>query len=142
MEALSAAASILTVLEVSGKLFASCRAYYLSVKDARIDIARLKSELTALEAVLTNIVDLIELSETGLAIVSLLNEHDGPIAESQAILAQIIAKLQTGEPESQMRRFGLRALKWPFTSKEIDRFIEILQRSKALFVIAISGDIL
>jgi hypothetical protein len=41
MDGLSAAASVIAVLQISAQLFDLCRTYYLNVKDARKDTQRL-----------------------------------------------------------------------------------------------------
>jgi hypothetical protein len=55
---LSAAASVIAVVQICGQLFDICRTYSTSVKDVRKDITRLRDEITALESVLTSVADL------------------------------------------------------------------------------------
>jgi len=60
MDGLSAAASIVAVVQISGKNFDLCRAYYFAVKDFRKDIQRLRDETIVLQDVLTDLSDLVE----------------------------------------------------------------------------------
>lgn len=39
-----------------------------------------------------------------------------------------------------MRRVGLRALKWPFTSKQMDEYFTKLERRKAMLSLALNAD--
>src|SRR2546421_5212303 len=110
MDGLSAAGSVITVIEISGKVFDLCRKYYLEVKDARKEIRRLRDELTSLQDILTNVVDLADAPGSAkLSILGLLNKPDGPLEQCRAELIELTAKLEQGD--DKMRQFGLRALK-------------------------------
>ena len=47
---------------------------------------------------------------------------------------------ELGEGESKMKRFGLRALKWPFLSKDIEKRLEVINDYKATFTLALSSN--
>ena len=141
MDGLSAAASVLTVIQISGKVFDLCRTYYLEVRDAREDIKRLCDEVTALQDVLTNVADLAEAPGSAkLSIVGLLNQPDGPLQQCGIELQGLATKLELGQGKDMMKQFGLRALKWPFSSKDIDKAINAIGRYKAMFSLALTAD--
>ncbi|KAH6667724.1 hypothetical protein B0J14DRAFT_170784 [Halenospora varia] len=141
MAGLGEAASIIAAIQISGKIFDLCQTYYLGVKEARKDIQRLREEVTSLQDVLTNLADLAE--DQGMAkrsILSLLNQQDGPVQQCQKDLTGLIAKLEPGQAKNKMKPFGLRALKWPFTSKDVEKLLVITGRHKATFNLALTAE--
>ena len=141
MDGLSRAASVIAVVQISAQVFDLCRTYYLEVKEARKDIQRLRDEVISLQDVLTNVADLAE--DPGSAkplILSLLNQHDGPVQQCQKDLIGLIAKLEPGKGKNKMNQFGLRALKWPFTSKDVEKLLVMIERHKATFNLALTTD--
>lgn len=141
MDGLSVAASIIAAIQISGQVFDLCRTYYSEIRDARTDIERLRDEMISLQHVLTRITDLTKTSgSTELSTLALLNQPDGPVQRCLAELIALIAILNPGQGNDKMRRFGLRALKWPFSSKEVDKAIEAIERHKETFNLALAAD--
>ena len=141
MEPLSAAASVIAVVQISGQVFNLCQKYCSEVKGARKDIQSLRNEVMSLQDVLTNVADLAEDPGSGkLSILSLLNQHDGPVKQCQKDLIGLIEKLEPGQGESKMKQFGLRALKWPFSSREVEKLLTTIGRHKATFSLALTAD--
>jgi hypothetical protein len=141
MAALGEAASIIAVIQVSGKVFDLCQTYYLGVKEARKDIQRLREEVMLLQDILTNVADLAEDPGTAKqSILSLLNQPHGPVQQCQKDLTGLVAKLEPGQAKDKMKQFGLRALKWPFTSKDIEKLLVITGRYKVTFNLALTAD--
>src|SRR5438876_186054 len=141
MDGLSAAASVIAVIQISGKVFDLCRTYYLEVRDAREDIKRLRDEVTTLQDVLTSVADLAEAPGSAkLSILSLLNQPDGPLQQCGTELEALATKLEIGQGKDKMKQFGLRALKWPFSSKDIDKAINAIGRYQATFSLALTAD--
>jgi hypothetical protein len=141
MDGLSAAASVIAVVQILGQVFDLCRTYLLEVKDARNDIRRLRDEVTSLEDVLTYVADLGRAPGSAkLSILGLLNKPGGPIQQCQTELRELAAKLETGQGKDKMKQFGLRALNWPFSSKDVDKAITVIKRNKATFSLALTAD--
>src|SRR5213592_2518971 len=116
MDGISAAASIITLVQISGQIINLCRTYYSEVRDASTDIQRLREEITALQNVLTKVADLANTSDSAkLSTLDLLNQPDGPAQQCLTQLITLAAKINPGERKDAMKRFGLRALKWPFS---------------------------
>ena len=55
-------------------------------------------------------------------------------------LEMLKAKLDTGHGEGKMKRFGLRAWKWPFTSKDVKATLVIIGRQRDLLNLASTAD--
>jgi len=140
MDGLSAAASVVAVIQISAQLFDLCRTYYLNVKDARKDIERLRNEITSLQDILVNVVDLANTSQsTSLQTLKLIDQDDGPLKQCHLELSSLLAKL---EPENSTNklRLVLRSLKWPLNSKEVDKALLAIGRYKSSFVLALTTD--
>src|SRR4051794_12419507 len=120
MDGLSGAASVIAVIDISAKIFELCQTYVSAVKEARKDIQRLRDGVTSLQDVMTDVRDLAEDSSlTRRSVFSRLNQQDGPVQQCKRDLERLVVQLEPGKVE--MRRFGLRAFKWPFSSKDIDK---------------------
>jgi hypothetical protein len=140
MDGLSAAASVIAVIQISAQVFDLCRTYYLNVKDARKDIQRLRNEMNSLQDVLVNVVDLANAPESAsLKILNLVNKQDGPLSQCQSELTALLEKLDPGESTSKVK-LALQSLKWPLHSKEIDQALLAIGRYKNSFVLALTTD--
>lgn len=141
MDGLSGAASIIAVIDISAKIFELCQTYFSAVKEAREDIRRLRDGVTSLHDVITEVRDLAEdPSSSRRSVFSHLNQHNGPVQQCETDLRGLEAQLDLGEGESKMRRFGLRALKWPFSSKDIDKRLQVINNHKATFTLALTSE--
>lgn len=141
MDPVSAAASVIAVVQISAQIFDLCLTYYSEVKDARTDIKRLRDEIMSLQSVLTQIADLADArGTTELSNLDLLNQPDGPVQQCRAELMALAAKLNSGQGKDKMRQFGLRALRWPFSRKDVDKTLLAIRRQKEIFTLALTAD--
>jgi hypothetical protein len=141
MDGVSAAASVVAIIQISGQVFALCQSYYSGVKSAREDIGRLRDEVTSLQDVLTNIKDLADAPGSAkLSILDLLNQPDGLIQQCATELKELKTKLDLGQGKDHMKQFGLRALRWPFNRKDVDKTISVIGRQKEIFNLALTAD--
>ncbi|KAG4414253.1 hypothetical protein IFR04_012625, partial [Cadophora malorum] len=141
MDGLSGAASVIAVIDISAKIFELCQTYVSAVKEARKDIQRLIDGVTSLQDVLTDVRDLAEDSSLSRrSVFSRLNQHDGPVQQCERDLRRLLVQLEPGEGEGRMRRFGLRAFKWPFSSKDVDKRLQVINEHKATFTLALTSD--
>ncbi|TVY35584.1 hypothetical protein LSUB1_G005613 [Lachnellula subtilissima] len=142
MDGLSAAASVVALVQISGQIYNLCQTYYSGVKSAREDIRRLRNEVTSLQDVLNGVADLADSPASAkLAVLDLLNQPGGLVQQCRTELAGLITKLVDGQGDGTMKSLGLRALKWPFTKKDVDATVSIVGRQKALFHLALTTDI-
>jgi ankyrin repeat domain-containing protein 50 len=135
MDGLGAAASVIAVIQISGKIFDLCWTYYSEVKDARKDIRRLRDEVKSLQDVLTNVAELADAPGSAKLSILRLNQPDGSIQQCRTELIELARKLETKQGKDKMR-----ALKWPFRSKDVDKAIADIERSKATFSLALAVD--
>ncbi|EEQ35613.1 hypothetical protein McanMca71_002980 [Microsporum canis] len=152
---MEAAASAIAVIQLATHVLHLTVNFYLEVKDARKEIQWLEGEVSDLQATLRKIVDLFDDASDPKAVerlpaFALLLGEDGALARCQAELLGVASRLEksgggssdvTGHKrKNPMRQFGVRALKWPFTSKEIKSSVEVLERCKSSFNLALTAD--
>jgi hypothetical protein len=132
MDALSGIASAIAVIQIAEEVCTLLHDYASAVKDARKDIKRLRAEVLALHSILEKVEDL-----KNQKFLDLLAEPGGPIQQCHEDLKDLSAKLNPGHGPTTMKRVGWRAMKWPFESKDVDKKIEVLDRHKLTFTLAI-----
>ena len=125
MDVLSVAASVIAVIQISESAASLCSQYFTAVKNAKPDIERLQGELINLKTVLEGAQRLLtDPNSARLRTSQAL--HDGLrgcYSQLTKLEAKLKKKLNPGETGNMMSRFGLRALKWPFESKDVDNII-------------------
>ncbi|KAM3066489.1 hypothetical protein ACMFMG_011987 [Clarireedia jacksonii] len=127
-EALGIVASVIAVIDLSVKVASRCSEYYTNIKNARDDIERLQREAQGLKAILERVHSLCN-GPNGIR----LQDSQGlrkRVEDCQKQLAQLEAKLEPRTTKKLMSRYGIRALKWPFKSNEVDSIIEKLGNCK------------
>ncbi|KAG5805613.1 hypothetical protein H9Q74_009461 [Fusarium xylarioides] len=137
-EVVGLAASIIAIIELSAKVGKLCVQYSTAAGNARADISRLQSRLKDLNVCLE-------------AAQRLLNDpKNSKLATSRSLvdslnscrieLEEVQDKLDPGSARTAMRRFGLRALKWPFDSKEISAVVSNLEHYKQTITLCLQVD--
>jgi hypothetical protein len=141
MDPLSGVASIIAVIQIAEDILGLFGSYISAVKDAKRDIERLSAEVLALRNILRKLEDLKqEPGSAKLATLNLLNKPGGAVEKCLEELKELATRLDPGQGDSAMRRVGWRALKWPFSSKDVDKKILIMERYKTAFNLALTTD--
>ncbi|CAL1703640.1 unnamed protein product [Somion occarium] len=146
MDPFSISVSILTVVEVAGKVALLVAKYVSSVKGAEDSRKRLLQELSSLSGTLSSIKFLVEYlkedtSEASrghiMALSSLTDEH-GPLPSCMATLQEMLEWFN-GDTTGKMK-LGQR-LVWPIKQeKKVEEFLLKLERYKTHFTLALSVD--
>ncbi|KAI8710369.1 hypothetical protein NCS52_01581900 [Fusarium sp. LHS14.1] len=125
-EAVGLVASVIAIIDLSAKVAKLCSDYSTAVGNARADITRLQSQLGNLGECLQGARRLLNDPNNQSLATSrkLVDSVDGCTSE----LVQVQNRLDPGKARKAMRRFGLRALRWPFDSKEVSGIISNLER--------------
>ena len=141
IDGLSAAASVIAVVQISGQIFQQCQTYYSEVKDAENDIQRLHNEVMALQGIASSVNDLIATAESNkLPALEFLNQNHGLLQYYQSELDNLAVRLEKALGKDKVKRLGVRALKWPFDRKEIDDAVAVIERCKTTFNLALGCD--
>ena len=138
MEGLAAGASILTVIEISAKVSSLCFQYSVAVKSAKEDIERLQQKAQDIEGVLNQLRRLLERSDNAQVPVS--RELTASLQACLGQLQKLEKQLKPGKSHKFMRRFGARALAWPFKSKEIEKITSDLESYQQTFALSLQMD--
>jgi hypothetical protein len=138
MDGLSAAASVTGIVDISAKIASLCFQYSVAVKDAKKDINRLRRTVIDIKNVLKEAKQLLERQDkTRLSTTHKLSDS---LEEYHQQLQGLKAQLEPGKTRKVMHRFGVRALKWPFTSKQVKKMVASLEKYEQTFSLALQVD--
>jgi Fungal N-terminal domain of STAND proteins len=138
MDGLSAAASVIAVVDMSAKITSLCFQYLIAVKDAKNDIERLQRKVGEIRGILEKIKQLLDGRDK--ARLSTTSELSNSLKECFRELKELKAELEPRKARKAMSRFGVRALKWPFTSKQVEKIVSGLERYEQAFTLALQVD--
>ena len=137
MEGLGVAASAIAVIELSAKIALLCMQYSVAVKHAKADIERLRKEVDSVTNLLRDAETLIKTANNQLPTSTKLQPA---FSDCLVQLSAVSDKLEPGKRQKIMSTIGVRALKWPFQSKEIRTVIDNLERFKDTVSLALQVD--
>ncbi|KAF2186048.1 hypothetical protein K469DRAFT_687463 [Zopfia rhizophila CBS 207.26] len=138
MDGLSGAASVIAVVDVSAKVTSLCFQYSVAVKDAKRDIKRLQKKVTDIKNVLEEVRRLLD-KEDKSQLSTTRNLLDS-LEECYQQLQELKAQLEPSRGRKAMQRVGFRALKWPFTSKQVEKIVASLEQYEDTFSLALQVD--
>ncbi|KAK2926959.1 hypothetical protein FoTM2_012133 [Fusarium oxysporum f. sp. vasinfectum] len=125
-------------IDLSAKVGLLCLEYAKAVKNAQTEIAQLHREAVELEKGLTDMQSLLEGADKEKLKSS--QRLNGALKDSVMQLQMLEKRLHPSTSRKAMSRIGLRALKWPFESKEIDPFITNLRKNKDIISLTLQVD--
>jgi hypothetical protein len=138
MDGLSGAASVVAVIDISAKIVSLCFRYSMAVKDAKDDIERVQKKLSDITHILEQIKQLLDSQDkTRLPTTRGLFSS---LAQCLTELEGLQVELEPGKTRKTMSRIGFRALKWPFTSKQVDKIVSNLEGYEQTFSLALQVD--
>ena len=140
MEAVGAAASIIGLLEISLEVLSRTVEYLTQVKSAKEDISRFRLELEVFIQVVRRLHELSQNPEASKLVTFNSVVRSGSIQQCELDLKNLQTKLKPSKGERAMSRYGVRALKWPFESKELHNLLVALERYKSTFSTALNAD--
>jgi hypothetical protein len=130
MDGLGAAASVIAVVQIAAEVAKLCGGYIRDVQHARQDIQHMQSKASALHDVLERLRNSPQSNVSEVTIQQCSND-----------LKSIREKLEPKKRHAAIKRIGMRALKWPFTSKEVDEKVKALEGYLLIFSTALQLDI-
>lgn len=138
MDGVSAAASVIALVEISVKILSLTVEYSTQVKSAKEDIARFRLELDAFIKLLRSLHELAQNPEAKKLVT--FKSLAQSIQQCKLDLENLYERLEPGKSRKAMSRYGIRALKWPFESKELHNLIDRLERYKSTFSTTLNAD--
>ncbi|KAI8716696.1 hypothetical protein NCS52_00963800 [Fusarium sp. LHS14.1] len=137
-EALGVASSVIAVVELSAKVLSLCLQYCREVKNAKDDIERLRKEVADFQTTTKQARHLVE-GPRGQELEA-SRQLDSAIKDGRSKLEKLAQALEPSKHRKVMSRFGMRALKWPFESKDIEGTIQNLARCGGNILLALNVD--
>lgn len=149
MEALGSAASIVSIIQITGSVIKICRGYVGEVKDAKEDIQYLVKVVEDFQVVLRKLHSLLD-GENGqkLPVTQVLSRT---ILECQRDLERLTKKLHAARPKEKnlgnrkrdkvVSYFDWRSIKWPFERKEVEKIVTRIEKYKRVFLTALQLDL-
>ncbi|KAH0565090.1 hypothetical protein GP486_001508, partial [Trichoglossum hirsutum] len=138
MDGLSGAAGAIAVIGISARILSLCFRYSVAVKDAKKDIDRVQRKVTDIKAVLEKIKQLLD--ERDRARLSITRELFDSLEGCFWELEGLEAELEPRKTRKAMSWLGVRVLKWPFTSKQVERIVSSLEGYERTFTLALQVD--
>lgn len=136
---LSVAASVIAVIQISGKVLSLCYQYFSGTKDAPKDIHSIISEVGSLKSILEDLNSLdngsdIPTGSRGSALFTSLNAEDGPLKTCEAALQDILAHI---DPPIESHNLS-KVLLWPLKAKEVHKLLGVVQKQKTSLILALA----
>ncbi|KAF2181142.1 hypothetical protein K469DRAFT_740895 [Zopfia rhizophila CBS 207.26] len=138
MDGLSATASVTAIIGISAKIASLCFQYSAAVKDAKKDIKRLEKTVTDVKNVLDKIQQLLDKHDK--TQFSTTDKLSASLEECTQQLEDLRTQLEPGKARKAMHCFGVRALKWPFTSQQVEKIVASLKEYEQTFSLALQID--
>jgi hypothetical protein len=126
------------VIELLAKVASLCLQYSTAVKNAKSDIERMQGVANSLKTTLEDARQLLK-SPNGARLPTSQKLRDW-LAGCSLQLIELEKKLGPGKRRQVMRRVGFRALKWPFTSEEVDNIVKNLEKYQQTFSLCLNID--
>jgi conjugal transfer/entry exclusion protein len=138
MEAVGVTANVIAVVDLSAKVVKLCVQYAKQVAGAKQDIERLQTQVEHLGDALKAAQTLVKgaQAQSLFTLQKLVDLSDPCNAELQ----RLETKLGPSSGRKAMRRMGIRALKWPFSSKEVDQILSSLERHEKTILLGLQID--
>jgi hypothetical protein len=146
MDGLSAAASVISVLQLSDRVITVCWEYCKTAKHAKKDILEVRTAVKDLKNVLDDI--------------QMLIENDGDVEDRRPVLNTLTATFKSCETALQeiAKELGMtfdadvntenakvgfrKKASWPWKEKGVSKILQTIEKYKTTFILAINGDTL
>ncbi|KAJ0418292.1 hypothetical protein BJY00DRAFT_315023 [Aspergillus carlsbadensis] len=138
MDPISAAASVIGLIQVAASITRSVSRYAKSVGNARRDVAALQAEISQFSGSVEKLAELLRGPGGAQLATSQILVAD--IESCRVALTALDTKLNIGNREKAMSRVGLRALKWPLSQKEVAEIMKELERYRGSLSLAMQVD--
>ncbi|OAF98603.1 uncharacterized protein CC84DRAFT_1234386 [Paraphaeosphaeria sporulosa] len=138
MDGLSGAASVIAVIDISAKIVSLCLQYSKAVRGAKDDIERVQGKVSDITHILEQIKQLLDSQDK-----TQLSATQGLFSSLTKCLKELEnlqVELEPGKGRKTMSRIGFRALKWPFTSKQVDKIVSSLKGCEQTLSLALQVD--
>jgi predicted nucleic acid-binding Zn-ribbon protein len=138
MAGIGEAASVIAVIDLSAKVASLCFQYLREVRGAKEEIMSLQEELGNLQDVLKQLKNFP--SQPNSAKLSTQPGIKSALGAIEDQLQDLDKKLDIEKSRNPLKRYGLRALKWPFESRSVEKIVAHLEHHKSAIILALQVD--
>jgi conjugal transfer/entry exclusion protein len=138
MAGIGEAASVIAVIDLSAKVASLCFQYSREVAGAKEEISSLQEELGTLQNVLKQLNNLLD--QPNGAKLSTLPDIKRALSAIKDQLQDMDKKLDIEKSRNPLKRYGLRAMNWPFQSKDVEKIVARLEHYKSAITLALQVD--
>src|SRR2546423_5385235 len=138
MEPLGVAVNVINVVNLSAKIASLCIQYSRDVKNAKSDIESLQREVVSLSHTFQEVERLLHGPDS--VRLSASQELRDAVENCLSQLTAIKTRLEPNKTSKAMSLVGVRALKWPFQSKEVEKVLKNLERCTQTVSLALGVD--
>jgi hypothetical protein len=146
MDGLSAAASVIAVLQITESVLSACYQYYKTAKAAQKDVLEVIATVTSLRGILDTIKFLFDESDGDDPRLPLLESLDVSFTTCKSAMERIAERLgMEKNPKSSPKDLTLsfqKKLIWPWKEKEVRKILQSLENFKTIFILALNGETL
>jgi DNA integrity scanning protein DisA with diadenylate cyclase activity len=151
MEPVSAAASVIAVIQITQTVGVFLRDLYRDIRNARAEIERIYDAVVNLETIARKLDKLAKQQNRVVLDSALLTDPNGPLQQALSELERVKKKLDVPSVEvdgrfqkvklsiSQSRK---RSLKWPFEKEEVMNLVVRLESQKTTITLEVGVDTL
>lgn len=140
MDPLSISASVIAVLQISGKVISATYNYSIGVKEGAKNASRIRTAVKDLQVVLESLLELLlteSIDASGrLTTLAKLNEDDGSMQNCRVILERLESELQ---PQTGWRA-ARDALTWPLREEVVQKYLRTIEDIKSTLNLALGLD--
>ena len=147
MDPLSAAASVIAVVQIADRIIDMCKAYIMGVKDAPADLRAILIEVGSVKCVL-EVIELLDTSGGAQSMVhgvEILEKLRGPLVgckEALNSLENLFPPQSAGPVKGKRKRLSLSlaTLAWPFKSHKALKLLEEIGRHKSTIALGLTTE--
>jgi hypothetical protein len=138
MAGIGEAASVIAVIDLAAKTASLCFQYSRDVAGAKKEITELQTELFDLQNVLEKVKRLLDQPDSAKLLAFSESKHAFDNCKDE--LKELNRRLNVSTTRKSLSRLGLRALKWPLESKEVEKAVNHLERYKNTISLVLQTD--
>ena len=143
---LSVAANVIAVIQISEQVISACYNYYKTAKDAKKDIVNVINIVGGLKTTLDNLHLLLDESDDPDPRLSFPNSLVQALKTCEEALEKLATelgvKIERDLNTNEITFTFKKKLTWPWKEKQIEKILEVIEKQKSTFILAVTGDAL
>jgi hypothetical protein len=144
MDPLSAAASVIAVVQIADRIIDLCKAYITGVRDAPSDLRAILIEVGSVKCVL-EVIELLNPPGEADSGVEILEKLQGPLGECREALKSLEALFPSPSDNPFRRKkkrleLSLTTLAWPFKREKALKLLEEIGRHKSTITLGLTTE--